>query len=118
MFIKIVNDEIIGFSNCKVDDTYVETNKNVILGFDHKLYYEEDTKTNEYIQRESEYQNKKYLDKLRTRRELECFSIVNRGKLWYNTLTEAQILELDKWYKDWLDVTETSIIPEKPSWLK
>lgn len=55
---------------------------------------------------------------LRRLRERECFSIVNRGVLWYNTLTEEQRLELDVWYKKWLDVTETMVIPEKPSWLK
>lgn len=58
------------------------------------------------------------LGQLREQREVECFAIINRGVLWYNTLTEQQKLELDKWYKAWLDVTETMVIPEKPSWLK
>lgn len=61
---------------------------------------------------------KKVLDYYRNRREVECFSIINRGNLWYANLTEEQILELDKWYKAWLDVTETKIIPDKPEWLK
>lgn len=47
------------------------------------------------------------LDLLRTRREEECFLIINRGILWYNTLTDEQKLELDKWYKEWLDITDT-----------
>lgn len=69
---------------------------------------------------------------LRTRRKNECFIIINRGVLWYNTLTEEQRLELDKWYKEWLDITDTyrnayeenpefdieTIIPIKPTWLK
>jgi hypothetical protein len=55
---------------------------------------------------------------LRSRREYECFSIVNRGVLWYNTLTEQQRIELNNWYLAWLDVTETKIIPQKPEWLK
>lgn len=69
---------------------------------------------------------------LRSRRKFECFEIVNRGVLWYNTLTEEQRLELDKWYKEWLDITDTfrteyeknpdleidNIIPTTPSWLK
>ena len=54
---------------------------------------------------------------LRNRRQYECFEFINRGVLWYNTLTEEQRLELDAWYKAWLDVTETRIIPEKPIWL-
>lgn len=65
------------------------------------------------------------LSDLRERREYECFSVVNRGVLWYNVLTEAQRLELDKWYKEWLDVTDRyvegidieTIIPKKPEWL-
>lgn len=54
---------------------------------------------------------------LRNQREVECFHIINRGKLWYDTLTTEQVTELDEWYKAWLDVTETRVIPTKPSWL-
>ena len=57
-------------------------------------------------------------DKLREQRSYECFNVVNRGKLWYDTLTETQVGELREWYKDWLDVTKTRVIPEKPNWLK
>lgn len=71
------------------------------------------------------------LNLLRTRREEECFPIINRGVLWYNLLTDEQKLELDKWYKKWLDITDTyrkvykqnlefdiqTIIPSKPNWL-
>ena len=55
---------------------------------------------------------------LRRDREEQCFPIINRGILWYNELTAEQLDELEKWYKDWLDVTITKIIPEKPSWIK
>lgn len=68
------------------------------------------------------------LDTLRARREEECFSYVNRGALWYNTLTSEQQLELDTWYKAWLNVPQVyletkptdieTIIPTKPTWLK
>jgi hypothetical protein len=58
------------------------------------------------------------LQALREQRESECFSIINRGQLWYNSLTEEQLTELQVWYMAWLDVTETKIIPTKPSWLK
>ena len=60
----------------------------------------------------------KELQELRQQREVECFLIINRGQLWYSTLTEEQLLELNTWYNAWLDVTETKIIPEKPSWIK
>lgn len=72
------------------------------------------------------------LDLLRDMREVDCFPIINRGVLWYNTLTEEQRLELDKWYKEWLNITDTyknayeqnmevdieTVIPNKPTWLK
>lgn len=58
------------------------------------------------------------LDILRRQREIECFDIVNRGAVWYNTLTAEQKQELAEWYRAWLDVTETRKIPQRPSWLK
>lgn len=67
------------------------------------------------------------LDRLRELREWECFSIINRGVLWYNTLTTEQQQELNTWYQAWLDVPQVyqetkptdieTIIPIKPSWL-
>lgn len=58
-----------------------------------------------------------YKDKLRERREKECFSVINRGVLWYDRLTKAQINELYHWYQQWLDVTITGVVPPKPNWL-
>lgn len=58
------------------------------------------------------------IEDLRVQREVECFSIINRGALWYNTLTEEQLVELNTWYNAWLDITETKVIPVKPSWIK
>ena len=57
------------------------------------------------------------LDVLRKQREIECFAIVNRGMVWYDTLTAEQKQELAEWYRAWLDVTDTRVIPTKPSWL-
>jgi hypothetical protein len=54
---------------------------------------------------------------LRSQREKDCFSYINRGYLWYGKLTEEQREELDTWYQSWLDVTDTRTIPEKPKWL-
>ena len=53
----------------------------------------------------------------RKRREVECFPIINRGQLWYDTLSAAQLAELKTWYQSWLDSTNTLVIPEKPAWL-
>ena len=55
---------------------------------------------------------------LRNRRKTECFEYVNRGSLWYNRLNKNQKEELEKWYNDWLNVTDTLNIPEKPQWIK
>lgn len=57
-------------------------------------------------------------DTLRQRRQTECFSFVNRGQLWYATLTVKQIAELTAWYTAWLKVTETKVVPERPAWLE
>ena len=54
---------------------------------------------------------------LKERRATECFSVINRGKMWYDQLSEEQYLELRQWYFDWLNVTETRKIPTKPMWL-
>lgn len=54
---------------------------------------------------------------LRFKREKVCFPYVNRGYLWYSKLTAEQKNELDVWYQAWLDVTETKVIPETPTWL-
>lgn len=55
---------------------------------------------------------------IRTRRERECFPIINRGALWYNKLTEGQKTELSAWYEAWLDAPATSIIPDKLTWVE
>lgn len=54
---------------------------------------------------------------LRARRATECFRVINRGKLWYDTLTSSQQIELREWYIAWLNVTDTLVIPRKPQWL-
>ena len=56
--------------------------------------------------------------KIRYRRENECFPIINRGSLWYDTLTDEQKAELSVWYHAWLDAPQTMVIPTKPTWLE
>ena len=54
---------------------------------------------------------------LRERRETECFSVINRGWIWYSCLTLTQWRELRTWYLAWLNVTNTLTVPDRPSWL-
>lgn len=53
---------------------------------------------------------------LRTLREKECYSVVDRA-CWYDSLSTTQKNEIQEWRKKWLNVTETFVIPKKPSWL-
>jgi len=55
--------------------------------------------------------------RLRFRREHECFAKINRGVLWYETLSVAQKAELQLWYEKWLNVTDTLIVPKNLEWL-
>lgn len=67
------------------------------------------------------------LNLLRTRREEECFPVINRGSLWYDKLTDEQKQELSEWYEEWLNIPQVyqssdnvdykSILPKKPQWL-
>lgn len=69
------------------------------------------------IKNTDDYSSKVIKNRLRVRRNKECFSVINRGKLWYDKLTSEQYNELKIWYNDWLDVTSTMIIPKKPTWI-
>lgn len=64
------------------------------------------------------YTTEERKSELRKQRNTECFSVVNRGQLWYATLSVKQIAELTVWYTAWLKVTETMVVPEKPAWLE
>ena len=82
----------------------------------HKRTYQ-NTKTIEQVPVGYDPSLEAYLNKLRERRERECFSIVNRGKLWYDNLSTEQYVELKIWYQKWLDVTITHEIPEELTWI-
>ena len=84
-----------------------------VKGQDARTYEEEILVYKLYTEYEL---NQIYLEELRSKRQIECFKIVNRGKLWYDKLTTNQIEELNIWYQAWLDVTQTNIIPQKPTW--
>lgn len=57
------------------------------------------------------------LSELRNQRATLCFPVINRGRLWYDNLTEDQVEELSAWYQAWLDVTETLTVPATPNWV-
>jgi len=74
----------------------------------------------ELVYSQSEYEThvaEEQKEEYRRRRETECFSVINRGQLWYEGISITQLLELRQWYKAWLNVTETMVVPEKPAWL-
>ena len=105
-----------------ITETLVKTNeetgerisKESIVGEEEVLVERE---YNDYIEivRRS---NDQIIGDLRMRREYECFPFINRGSLWYDTLTTEQKAEFQVWYTAWLNVTETLVAPSKPEWLK
>lgn len=63
------------------------------------------------------FSDEEYIKYLRAERERICFSVINRGAAWYNRLTPEQNEELQEWYQEWLDVTETRVKPTTPTWV-
>ena len=55
---------------------------------------------------------------MRNIRRLCVFTIINRGALWYETLTEDQVSDLKSWYLAWLEYPSTGVIPPTPVWLE
>lgn len=115
------NEEIIedGFERfnpkCKEMD---REDYHIINGYNGALFFYEYTKTEEYKRKAEAFAEKLRLEELRRRRDEECFSVINRGALWYEKLTPEERAELETWYQGWLDVTETGVAPETPEWLK
>ena len=68
------------------------------------------------IEQEQKVQAEQELEKLRVRRAKECFTHIDPAGKWDN-YTEDQKSQLRLWRKQWLDVTQTKIIPQKPYWL-
>lgn len=95
--------------------TYSE--EELVIDYQGRIVPLSKTQTDDYHERRSEYEKEKQKEDLRYRRKSECFTIINRGQLWYERLTETQKHQLDEWYSAWLDVTETLTVPEKPSWI-
>lgn len=114
--IKCFGDGYFEVDDCKT----IETDKDIDIS---KFYaYIFDESKNELVFSEDLYkeiQNEIEIVELRNKREEECFSIINRGEAWYSIYvnTEERKKEFEKWYQDWLNVTETKIIPDKPDWI-
>lgn len=108
---------IIAASDIKFSDTYEYADEVYSVGFDGKIYSESEMHSAEYIARKAEFDNNIRLSAIRAQRETECFSVINRGTLWYEKLTAEQKNELSVWYQNWLDAPQTGIIPAKPEWL-
>lgn len=112
---EITQDDFEKFdANCLEMD---KENYHLVNGYNGALFLYEYTQTDEYKAKATEFEAKSYLRDLRKQREVECFSIINRGELWYDRLTEEQKSELGVWYQAWLDVTDTKAVPDRPAWL-
>lgn len=70
------------------------------------------------IVRKPEKTEEEILNELRSLREVECFSVINRGSLWYENLCVEEYVQLKEWYQKWLDVTQSKVVPDKPVWIK
>ena len=112
---EIIQDDFCYFENALA---IAEENYKIVNGYNGALFFEEYTKTEEYKQKAQAWQKNNQLKKLRAQRYDECFSVINRGYLWYMQLSEKQVGELNNWYKAWLDVTASMEIPQKPEWLQ
>ena len=95
---------------------YTEEDYNKLWNCDEFHYVDQDPETK--LPKQFKVDNEEELKLLRRKREAQCFPYINRGQLWYDHLTDEQKQELDVWYTAWLDVTETKVTPERPSWLE
>lgn len=109
--------KVVMASNGKFDETFELSEEEYDVGFDGKLYSETELQSDDYLTRKNTFDNSIALIELRNQREEECFSVINRGALWYDRLTEEQKKELSAWYQAWLDAPQTNVVPTKPAWL-
>ncbi len=79
--------------------------------------YEEKEPVYVYVPYTEQEKEQIELNKIRQRRSVECFSVINRGMLWYEKLSAEQKEELLAWYEAWLDAPATKICPERLEWV-
>jgi len=114
------NKEIIQDDFDKFDDNCTEIDKDkyhIVNGYNGAVFLKDYTETEEYKQKALDFEKAQNLENLRYKRINECFSVINRGELWYERLTHEQKEELEIWYQEWLDVTKTKQEPNRPEWL-
>lgn len=116
-YIKKENGVVVAASEVEFDETYELADEEYELGFDGKLYSESEMKSEDYLSKKLIYEKETSLVFIRTRRESECFSIINRGTLWHDKLSTQQKSELSEWYEAWLDAPQTGSAPDRPAWL-
>jgi hypothetical protein len=102
-------------TNYKLDDVkkYLKEN-NIVLTDGYHKYIDDKIIRVDYL---NEVTRLEKIDTFRKKRSSECFSVINRGSLWYDSLSDSQKQELKVWYNEWLDVTKTLVEPKKPDWL-
>lgn len=113
------NDNVIGYSiyslYMETDEHHIEIDELVVpddFFKDYLKYSYRDKKLFKHSTLSSREQ-----ENIRSKRIKECFSIINRGKAWYDMLDTEEKEELGKWYHEWLDATATGVIPDLPSFL-
>lgn len=120
----LTNEGYVSLFNLDVDQTYMQnsilveddvdrehfiTNSIFYKIIDNHLVFDESKKA------KADYQFR--INTIRIRRQAECFSVIDRSQLWYNSLTNEQKAELQEWYEAWLIAPDTLVIPTKPDWI-
>lgn len=113
-YIEAYSEEYISIESCQT----IQSNEDIDLEKSFAYIYQ-DSKLVFSQELYEEIIDESELISLRNKREEECFSIVNRGEAWYslNVNTEERKQEFNKWYKAWLNVTQTRAVPERPIWI-
>ena len=112
------NGIVVAVSEIQFDETYELSDEEYEVGFDGKIYSKTEMESFDYLTKKVEFDNDIKLSNIRFQRETECFSVINRGALWYDKLTDEQKAELAAWYQAWLDAPQTKVIPARLEWLK
>ena len=105
-------------SEIQFDESFELADEDYDVGFDGRLYSASELLSADYLQKKEAFDKNIQLKRLRHLRETECFSVINRGELWYQRLTLDQKTELAAWYQAWLDAPQTGIVPQNLNWIK
>ena len=111
------NGEIRDCSTTRYASDCLETEEEIGRDYRGVLRFAHQMQGEEYEAGRAAFEKHRELVGLRVRRKQECFSVVNRGAMWYNTLSQSQKEELQAWYQAWLDAPASGVVPEKPQWL-